>query len=265
MISLLLPTLANSKQDLDRLFASLENQTNQAFELIIVSQANHDDVDALLANFQFKSKHIKINQRGLSHARNVGLQQVEGKILTFTDDDCWYKEDAFSYIHRFFEDPSRQIACFQHKDYDKDLFPKPYPTQEQINLSKRRLLQQASIDIFVHMERVPAYKDGFDETFGLGTTYKSGEENIYLMDLKNKGYRIDYVPVLISYHPIKETLHVFDRDTLVGKGPLFKRLFGLPKGLVLLIAFLLKNSRIIKEKRSVFACVREFFTYTIVR
>lgn len=251
MISLLLPTLANSKEDLTRLFNSLQSQTVNDFELIIISQSNHEIVNELLKNYNFQYKHIEINKRGLSLARNIGLKHAQGEILTFTDDDCWYKEDAIEYIHKVFEDPHRQIVCFQHKDPIKDMFPKKYPEQEKKNISKRRILQQASIDIFVHTKRVPDYKLGFDETFGLGAKYNSGEENIFLMDLRNKGYTIDYIPRVVSYHPIKEKIKILDDKTVVGKGPVFKRLFGSFLGFILYLGFSAKNFQKIDKKSSI--------------
>lgn len=261
MISLLLPTLANSEQDLTRLFNSLEAQTNKNFELIVISQSNHELVEKLLSNYTFSSQHIKINKRGLSLARNVGLRYVNGDILTLSDDDCWYKEDAFEYIHNIFEDPAREIVCFQHMDPIKNAFPKKYPDAEEKGLTKRRVLQQASIDIFVHTERVPDYKIGFDESFGLGARYNSGEENIFLMDLKNKGYKIDYIPKVISYHPIKDKIITLDSTTVISKGPLFKRLFGGFQGLLLYIAFFLKNFGKIEKKFSLFKGIAAQFKY----
>lgn len=263
MLTFLLPTLANSIDDLTRLFNSLEKQTNQDFELIIVSQGNHDQLAELLSNYSFTFNHIKIDKKGLSLARNVGLPHVNGDILTFADDDCWYKEDTVDYIHEVFSDSSRQIVCFQHFDPDKNEYAKNYPNEEQRNLSNRRVLQQSSIDIFVHTGRVPDYKIGFDESFGLGTKYKSGEENIYLMDLKNKGYQIDYIPKIVSYHPNKEKLKNLDFDMVVGKGPLFKRLFGGPTGFAMFVAFYFKKFNMISKKNALFKGVSEQFKYKI--
>lgn len=261
MISFLLPTLASSVDDLTRLFDSLENQTDNDFELIVVSQGNHETVADLLNQYAFQFNHIKIDRRGLSLARNVGLPHVKGDILTFADDDCWYTEDTVRYIHEVFADESRQIVCFQHMDPDKNEYAKNYPKEAQRNLSKKRVLQQSSIDIFVHTGRVPDYKVGFDESFGLGTKYKSGEENVYLMDLKNKGYQIDYIPKIVSYHPNKEKLRSLDFDMVVGKGPLFKRLFGGPMGLVLFVGFYVKKLPMINKKSSLFKGISEQFKY----
>ena len=82
MISLLVPTLGKREQELRRLFDSLERQTYKDFEVVIVSQGNHDFVESCVASYDFKHKHIKSDTLGLSVARNVGLKYIEGDIFT---------------------------------------------------------------------------------------------------------------------------------------------------------------------------------------
>ena len=53
-VSILLPTLGERIDELKRLFNSLEEQTNKSFELIIISQGNHKEVEALLSKYSFK-------------------------------------------------------------------------------------------------------------------------------------------------------------------------------------------------------------------
>ena len=63
-LSILLPTLGSRIEELSILFNSLENQNNKLFELIIVSQGNHDNIEKLLKKFTFKYTQIKIEKRG---------------------------------------------------------------------------------------------------------------------------------------------------------------------------------------------------------
>ena len=53
-VSILLPTLGERIDELKRLFNSLEEQTNKSFELIIISQGNHKEVEVLLSQYSFK-------------------------------------------------------------------------------------------------------------------------------------------------------------------------------------------------------------------
>ena len=63
-VSILLPTLGERIDELKRLFNSLEEQTNKSFELIIISQGNHKEVEALLSKYSFKYNHINIDKKG---------------------------------------------------------------------------------------------------------------------------------------------------------------------------------------------------------
>ena len=46
--------------------------------------------------------HIKIKEKGLSLARNIGLNYVKGDIIAFPDDDCEYPPNLLSKVHELF-------------------------------------------------------------------------------------------------------------------------------------------------------------------
>lgn len=254
MISLILPTLGTREKEINRLFNSLESQEDKEFEVIIVSQDNHDKVDKYLEDRRFNYRHIKINKKGLSIARNEGLKYVSGNIITFSDDDCWYKKDSFKFIKRYFKENNCQIATFQHYDLEQQQYPKQYHNSYIKSISKRDVLRQSSIDIFLDTKLVKDFKIGFDERFGVGAMYKSGEENIYLMDLYNKNYNIEYYPKIISYHPYKTKDKKLDKEYIRDKAPLFKRLFGSNLGLLMYIAFIIKKFKQIDDYKY---CIKE--------
>lgn len=265
MISLVLPTLGAREKEIKRLIDSLNRQTNKEFEVIIVSQDNHNMVDEYFKLAEFKYKHIVINKKGLSLARNEGLKYINGNIVTFSDDDCWYHEDSMNFIEKFFKENNSQICIFKHFDPINNKYRKKYPVKPINNISKLKILSQSSIDIFIDINKVKDYKIGFDEKFGVGAKYKSGEENIYLMDLYNKGYTIDYYPEIVAYHPChKNNNKKLELHTVVCKAPLFKRLFGKPIGIIMYIAFILKKHKIIKNKFKAFILgVNEYLKYNI--
>lgn len=263
-VSLIVPTLGERSEYLLRLFKSLNNQTFKDFEVLVISQSNHEFVEELLNQVAFNYKHIKILMKGLSIARNEGLKHVNGEIVAFSDDDCWYPQNALEFIVNKFDEENSQIACFQHIDPVKNKYPKKYPSTKEYDLNKRRILQQSSIDIFVNTKYVKDYKNKFDETFGVGAKYISGEEIIYLMDLKNKGYKIDYFPKIISFHPFKYegNKKMLDERNILSKGPLFKRLFGNTKGTVMFLMFILKKIGQIENKpRSIILGLKECLRY----
>ena len=251
--SLLLPTLGTRVNEIHRLFKSIESQTYKNIELIIVTQDNHDIVAEIVKKYSINDvKHIRINEKGISVSRNAGLPYVSGDILTFTDDDGWYVPNAFETVKSYMEEYNPDIATFMHTDPDKNEYTKVYPNKQQINFSKRYILKQRSFDIYINIKNVPDYKIGFDERFGVGKTYNSGEENIYLMDLYNKGYKkMCFFPELIAYHPKKDNNYL-DERSFIAKGPLFKRLFGNTLGLPMFIVFGIKKSRLVDNFGTIF-------------
>lgn len=245
--SMLLATLGSREKELIRLFDSLKNQTYKNFELIAVTQGNHDRVSEILSRYDFVYKHVPMEGKGISLARNVGIKYVSGDIITFTDDDCWYNENALKVVKEHFEKYDAHVLTFKHIDPHKNEYTKVYPDKEVINFPKKDTLKQISFDIYVNTKKVPHYKDGFDERFGVGRKYNSGEENIYLMDLYNKGYKnMSFFPIIIAYHPKKECNYL-DEKSFIGKGPLFKRLFGETLGLPMFVVFGLKKKNEIEK------------------
>lgn len=265
MISFILPTLGQRENELRRLFDSFESQTSSDFEVIIVSQDNHDSVSNIIKEYSFTNVHVESSKKGISVSRNIGMEYVNGSIVAFADDDCWYKENAVEYVHNYMSKNKSQIVTFQHIDKDLNQFPKKYPQKSIDKLSKRMVLKQASIDIFVNAESVPCYGIPFDERFGLGAKYNSGEENIYLMDLRGRGYSISYEPHVVSYHPNKvKKGDKLNGDMLIGKGPLFKRLFGDKMGTCMYAAFMAKKMFKAKGVLKVYSSgIREMNNFTV--
>lgn len=260
--SLLLPTLGTRESEIKNLFESLENQTYKKFELIVVSQGNHKFIEETLKQYDFEYKHITMDEKGISKARNKGIPYISGNVMTLADDDGWYKNNAFETVKAHIEKHNPDIACFEHYDPIKKEFSKVYPEKEILNFSKKSVLRQSSLDVYVNIDRVRDYKIGFDERFGVGGKYNSGEENIYLMDLYNLGYKkMCFFPVVVAYHPNKEGNYL-DRKSFIAKGPLFKRLFGSLLGFPIFMAFGIKKSVKIENFWSVYIkAIKEFIRF----
>ena len=103
-ISVLVPTLGTREEELNRLIDTLEKQTYKNFEVIFVTQGNHDKIANMIKSHKHLTiKQLKMNTKGLSKARNVGLKAVTGDIVILSDDDCWYPFDAFEHITDIFD------------------------------------------------------------------------------------------------------------------------------------------------------------------
>ena len=252
MISIIIPTLGERPDELKRLFDSLHSQVYQNFEVILVTQLNHECINSL-SHYPFKIKHVKLLKKGLSYSRNEGLKQIEGTIVTFSDDDCWYPNDALQKAVKAFEqNASLDVACFQIFDPIQHVPYKSYHLEAKEQISYKDVLNKSSIEIFIRLANISSHDLSFDENFGLGTKYPSGEENIFLRDLLKKNLKISYIPDTIVYHQKPELQTRLTEAQLISKGPLFKRLTNTPIAVLLLFLFFLKKSRHIKNPAAMF-------------
>ncbi len=173
------------------------------YELIVVDQNPDDRLLPILRDYegQISLKH-RSSVPGLSRARNVGLKLVEGDIVAFPDDDCWYPADLLERVARTFE---------EHPEYDgvsgRPALPsgKLYPGWRDApsRITKSNVWQRG-MSLAIFLKRRVVIRTGiFDETLGAGsgTRWGSGEETDYLLASLEKGFAIHYAPSIIVSHP----------------------------------------------------------------
>jgi len=67
------------------------------YEVILVDDGSTDSVPEIAASFE-RVRYIRQPNRGLSAARNAGLEAATGEIIAYTDDDCRADEDWLYYL-----------------------------------------------------------------------------------------------------------------------------------------------------------------------
>ncbi|MGH7494683.1 MAG: glycosyltransferase [bacterium] len=88
-ISVIVPTF-NRSAFLREAVDSVLNQTSGDLELIVVDDGSTDDTVALCVGYGDKLHYLSQSHRGVSAARNLGLQHARGPLLAFLDsDDLW--------------------------------------------------------------------------------------------------------------------------------------------------------------------------------
>lgn len=248
-ISLIVPTLGQRENEIIRLICSLNDQVNKEFEVIFVSQDNHDRLEKHFKNISFNYKHIKLNKKGLSYARNEGMKYITGEIVTFSDDDCWYPKEALNDVLKTFNQNKNDIICYQIYDPNDNIYYKNYRQVANNSLQISDIFRVSSIEIFIDLNKVRKEDIFFDEKFGLGSQYPSGEENILLQDLREKQYKISYIPNVIVYHKKRklEGKNAISIKGFTSKGPLFRRMFNLPIAFILINVFFVRKFRKIEK------------------
>ena len=101
--SLVLGTVSRT-WELERFLVSLNAQTYRDFELIVVDQNPDDRLVPLLAACAdgFPTTHLR-SERGLSRAKNVGIEAASGAVIGFPDDNCEFPPRLLEKVAAFFE------------------------------------------------------------------------------------------------------------------------------------------------------------------
>lgn len=185
---------------------------------------------------------VEVCERGLSKSRNRALAAATSEICLISDDDVTYVPDVCERVERAFA---------AHPDADIITFAATTPTGAPFRSYPRATMRHSgrsiggvmSIEIAMRRPAVVAAGLRFDEAFGLGAPYKSGEEYIFLVDAMRAGLTAVFVPEAICTHPddVSGGYLATDKMLIYSKGAMFRRVFGIGAPLYVL-AFALRKS-----------------------
>lgn len=101
-ISIILPVY-NKEKYIINILQNIKDQSYKNFECIIVDDGSTDKSgmiceDAIKGDQRFHTKHIK--NQGVSHARNIGLQEASGAYITFIDADDRIDKNYLTNLYR---------------------------------------------------------------------------------------------------------------------------------------------------------------------
>ena len=235
MISAIISTY-NRERYLPKLFESISKQNYLNFEIIIIDNNSPGNTKELTDNFLKNNSTLNIRyflekKQGLSFARNRGIQEAKGDIITFLDDDAYISENYFERISYYFKQYLDVMAIGSKilLDYESTV-----PNWENRFLNS--LLGYFNLGNNIKYFKNNKYprgsnmsfrKDTFN-TIGIFNTklgrIKSdlggGEEKDLFMRMYKNNLQVLYVPDAIVYHfvPEERTKSNFIKKQAIGVG-----------------------------------------------
>lgn len=215
--------------DIEIVISSMKLENIKQFDIGIKNiRSNVLFINQTNNNFKYINNKVRMynfNERGLSKSRNRGLKISKGDIILLTDDDVVFKDNYENVLLSVFKEyPEVDIITFQIQTPKGKLY-KNY-NKRKYKHNKRTVLGVSSIEIALRKESIINHNVCFDDRFGLGAKYPTGEENIFLMDCLKKGFNIIYIPIPLVIHPKESSGTKYNRTLFFSKGALFARLFG---------------------------------------
>lgn len=224
-LSMVVATLGRTGE-LDRLFRSLEAQTAQGFEVLVIDQNDDDRLVGLIAEWsgRLPLRHLRTpGERGLSRARNRGWPEARGAVLLFPDDDCWYP-DTFV---------ADALALMATHGSDVLAGRAAKPTGESINgryeaaacRSTRRNVWTTGIEwVMLFRREVLEAVGGYSEDVGVGaaTPWQASEGIDIVLRADATGFRCWFDPALAGHHeevvPAAPDAHARRKARAYGRG-----------------------------------------------
>lgn len=180
LVSVITPTF-NRAYIIKRAIESVLAQTYTAFEYLIVDDHSTDNTKELIQNYQDKRIRYMRNKRtkGVSGARNTGLDEARGAWISFLDsDDEWYLNLLEVMIKAVNDNNNVRFAIPRGK--------KTMELYENTNLIK----------IIDNSNNYP--------------------ESVTIQDIINKNFRFDNIGLTLSRKVVDDGIR-FDENELVGK------------------------------------------------
>jgi glycosyltransferase involved in cell wall biosynthesis len=199
-VSLILSTYGRYVEVDDFLKSLLEQDcSREDFEVIVIDQNDVINLEPLIRKFEneFSILHYKTNVKGLSKAKNKGIELAKADIITFPDDDCTFYPDTISKAILFFSlNPKADLVygCVFDNKINRTSIRKNSKNQKKLNLLNYSL-NYSAIACFTKL------KIKFDENFGVGSKIWLGEELDYIIRSILGGNNVYYSPLINVWHP----------------------------------------------------------------
>ena len=150
VVSVIIPVY-NVERYLDECLNSACNQTLKNIEIICVNDGSTDSSLRILQKYAKQDERIIIinqNNQGLSHSRNIGIQQAKGKFIYFLDSDDYIAYEALEFLVNKMIIGNLDMLLFNVKVFGER------------NVEDKRL--QREIDIFNRVHEYPSECKGED-------------------------------------------------------------------------------------------------------
>lgn len=115
-ISIIIP-IYNTEKYIPKCLNSIINQTFKDIEIICINDGSDDNSLRLIKDFATKDGRIKIinqDNKGVSIARNKGIEHSSGTYLLFVDPDDWLDIDACQKIVNKIDITNSDLIFFNH-------------------------------------------------------------------------------------------------------------------------------------------------------
>ena len=164
-------------------------------DILIVNQCNENKyLEKISDNNNYRM--IKTTKRGISQSRNELLNNMNGDIGIFCDDDVTYYNNYKEVILKAFEElKDADIIIF-----DTEIKNTKEAPRKKVTKIRRSPKHKNYGSVRIAFKKESFYKNNlsFNLNFGTGSKYSSGEESLLLREANKKKMKIYEYPAVIA-------------------------------------------------------------------
>ena len=211
MLAVVIPTRGQGDQ-VRRTLASLLSLDDQTFEVILVDQSDDDSTADAVASFLSdpRFRYLRSDTRGISAARNVGVEATRAPLIAHTDDDCEAKPAWPQSVIRAFAAHADADLLFGNVEtgpHPPDSFiPSYYVARESVVRGLANKTDAEGIGACMAYRR-PLWREigGFDVALGVGGPFGAGEEVDFTIRALAAGKAVvETADVAVIHHGIRK-------------------------------------------------------------
>ena len=113
-ISVIVPVY-NAEKYLSKCIDSIINQTFKDIEIILINDGSTDRSIEICKSYKEKYDNIRFisqSNKGVSAARNLGIDNAVGEYISFVDADDWITDDMYGRLYKKVKDENADLAIY---------------------------------------------------------------------------------------------------------------------------------------------------------
>ncbi len=169
-----------------------------SFEVVIIDQSTDDITASTVAPFTSdpRVRYIRTDTKGLSRARNIGLNAASGELAIFTDDDCTVPSDWLEKMHGVFASNPEVVVAFCNVeaapcDNSAGFIPGYFRSSSSLldTIADKPRSRGIGAGMAVRREQALAM-GGFDEQLGSGAEFPAAEDDDMALRALLMGHKV---------------------------------------------------------------------------
>lgn len=204
-VSVIIP-VHNMKKYIGQCLDSVKKQTFQKLEIIVIDDASTDGSLKICEEYAKKDNRFKIIQnsicRGVSDARNAGLDICTGDYITFLDADDFFSEDYIDKLLYTIKDKNADIVTCGGWDTNEAGIPKETENNKEVIVITIDSHYRFDSKYAHTVARCALYKKSIIKDIRFDSTLYVGEDTYFYAQVLKRAKLICYMSERLYYYRI---------------------------------------------------------------